>query len=560
MQKRKLLQMVFLTALVSIPGNGDLIAAQGDTTRVSVDSSGNQAAWHCGVSSISADGRYVGLGSTTSDLVPGDTNLSGDAFVHDRQTGVTTRVSVDSSGNQATGHSGSPSISADGRYVAFMSLASDLVPGDTNGDWDIFVHDRQTGATTRVSVDSSGNQATGTEARGSKQPSISADGRYVAFKSNAPDLVPGDTNEAGDIFVHDRQTGATTRVSVDSSGNQVGHSFGPSISADGRYVVFHSSTPDLVPGDTNGGGDVFVHDRQTGATTRVSVDSSGAQATRGSWNPSISADGRYVAFDSEASNLVIGDTNYAWDVFVHDRQTGATTRVSVDSSGNQATGVATMTSIMPGGLPGSRGASISADGRYVAFSSFATNLVPGDTNDAPDVFVHDRQTGATTRVSVDSSGTQANSIIFTIYGSYSPVISADGRYVAFNSEASNLVAGDTNDVEDVFVHDYLGEPTSDQCATFDSQTNILHIPCVIIDSLSYWIELEPVSSTLELRGGGANTGTESSASECASFNYDSNILYIPCVYVGGISYWLELELISGDPCRFAVEAYGSSPD
>jgi archaellum component FlaF (FlaF/FlaG flagellin family) len=173
-------------------------------------------------------------------------------------------------------------------------------------------------------------------------------------------------------------TATTERASVDSSGIQGNRNSGnPSISADGRYVAFDSAATNLVPGDTNGLVDVFVHDRQTGRTTRVSVDSKEIQGNNASWEPSISADGRYVAFDSAATNLVPGDTNYVVDVFVHDRQTGQTTRVSVDSNGIQANQESV-------GLVG-----ISADGRYVAFDSYATNLVPGDTNDLVDVFVHD---------------------------------------------------------------------------------------------------------------------------------------------------------------------------
>jgi Tol biopolymer transport system component len=339
-------------------------------------------------------------------------------------------VSVASDGTQGNSHSGSPSISADGRYVAFASYASNLVPGDTNGVMDVFVHDRLTGQTTRVSVASDGTQGNGE----SRYPSISADGRYVAFMSYASNLVPGDTNGKADVFVHDRLTGQTTRVSVASDGTQGnGDSWGwPSISADGRYVAFESSASNLVPGDTNGRADIFVHDRLTGQTTRVSVASDGTQGNNSSVWPSISADGRYVAFMSYASNLVPGDTNGALDIFVHDRLTGQTTRVSVASDGTQGNGY-------------SWDSSISADGRYVAFESWASNLVPGDTNGKQDIFVHDRLTGQTTRVSVASDGTEGNN------NSGWPSISADGRYVAFHSDASNLVPGDTNGRADVFV-------------------------------------------------------------------------------------------------------------
>jgi Tol biopolymer transport system component len=409
----------------------------GQTTRVSVASDGAQGNSGSWCPSISADGRYVAFQSYASNLVPGDTNGVLDVFVHDRLTGQTTRVSVASDGTQGNGDSGCPSISADGRYVAFASLASNLVPGDTNGTWDVFVHDRLTGQTTRVSVASDGAQGNS----GSWCPSISADGRYVAFQSYASNLVPGDTNGVLDVFVHDRLTGQTTRVSVASDGAQGnGDSECPSISADGRYVAFQSYASNLVPGDTNLVRDIFVHDRLTGQTTRVSVASDGTQGNDHSRFPSISADGRYVAFASLASNLVPGDTNGKQDIFVHDRLTGQTTRVSVASGGAQGNG-------------DSEFPSISADGRYVAFQSYASNLVPGDTNLVPDIFVHDRLTGQTTRVSVASDGTQGDSY------SFGSSISADGRYVAFASYASNLVPGDANGDIDVFIAAAV-EPTA----------------------------------------------------------------------------------------------------
>ncbi len=283
-----------------------------------------------------------------------------------------------------------------------------------------------------VSVDSTGNPANG----GSYSPVLSADGRYVAFRSEASNLVAGDTNNAQDVFVRDVVAGTTTRVSVDSTGTQGnGDSYNAVVSADGRYVVFESEASNLVFGDTNDDVDVFVRDVVAGTTTRVSVDSIGTQGTGGSGRPSVSADGRYVVFDSVASNLVAGDTNGADDVFVRDLVAGTTTRVSVDSAGGQANGPS----------PFFSPSSISADGRYVVFDSGASNLVTGDTNDTGDVFVRDLVAGTTTRVSVDSIGRQGNS------HSYEPAISADSRYVAYRSAASNLVPGDTNGVADVVV-------------------------------------------------------------------------------------------------------------
>jgi Tol biopolymer transport system component len=410
----------------------------GATTRVSVDNTGNQGNGGSYTSSISGDGRYVAFESGASNLVMGDTNAVGDVFVKDRQTGQITRVSVDDSGNQGNAVSGNPSISADGRFVAFQSFASNLVAGDTNGRYDVFVYDMQTGQIGRVSVDNTGIQGNA----GSSDPTISADGRYVAFVSSATNLIPGDTNVAG-VVVHDRSTGQNTRVSVDSAGNPSSGSK-PSINANGRFVAFESSLANLVPGDNNSASDIFVHDRDVSGsgvfdtpgniqTTRVSVDNNGVQGNADSMAPAISADGRYVAFDSRATNLVAGDTNNREDTFVHDRQTGQTTRVSVDSAGNQGNSV----SYWP--------VSISADGRYVAFGSDASNLVAGDTNNVWDIFVRDRQAGQTIRASVSSSGTEGNN------NSYGPSLSADGKVVAFESDATTLETGDSNSNSDIFV-------------------------------------------------------------------------------------------------------------
>jgi Tol biopolymer transport system component len=401
------------------------------TTRVSVDSNGNEGNNYSYRSSISADRRYIAFDSTASNLVASDTNDTNDIFIHDRLTKETTRVSVNSGGIEGNDYSESPSISADGRYVAFHSWATNLVAGDANGAVsDILIHDRLTKETTLVSVDSNNTQGN----QQSYFPSISADGRYVAFQSSASNLVTDDTNNTDDIFVHDRLTKETTRVSVNSSGIE-GNNFSNyhAISADGQYVAFTSLATNLVDNDTNGREDIFVHNRQDGTTSRVSVHSNGTEGDSGSYNPSISADGQYVAFESSASNLVASDTNGATsDVFFHDRLTGATTLVSVDSSGIE-------------GNSYSDSPSISADGRYIAFESHASNLVASDINSSNDVFIHDRQTEKTIMASVDSSGSQGD------WASFDPSISADGQYVAFTSNTTNLIANDTNNTEDIFV-------------------------------------------------------------------------------------------------------------
>ena len=304
------------------PDAANAANAAGDTWRVSVASDGTQANGNSygmsvsAISLVSADGRFVAFESDATNLVAGDSNNKRDIFVHDRQTGTTTRVSVASNGAQTNGNPLRPAISADGRYVAFDSDASNLVAGDSNGVYDVFVHDRQTGTTERVSVATGGAQGNG----GSWQPSISADGRYVVFYTSADNMVPGDSNGQWDVILRDRQTSTTELISVGLNGQPGnGLSSAPSISADGRYVAFYSSAPDLVAGDTNNTQDIFVRDRQAGTTERVSVAGDGAQANGWSSYPSISADGRFVVFGSDATNLVAGDTNGKRDIFVHER-------------------------------------------------------------------------------------------------------------------------------------------------------------------------------------------------------------------------------------------------
>ncbi|MEU1023985.1 RICIN domain-containing protein [Streptomyces sp. NPDC005904] len=381
---------------------------------------------------LSGDGRYAAFTSDATTLVPGDKNAAADVFVRDRTAGVTERVSLTDGGaeSQPAEWSDEPSISADGRYVAFESVARGLVAGDTNGHRDVFVRDRTGGTTRRVSVSSGGVQGNGW----SFSPSVSGDGRYVAFVSGASNLVPGDTNGADDVFVHDRQTGTTQRVSVSGGGAQGnGGSTAAAISADGRQVAFTSSATNFTAGDTNAADDVFVRDLQSGTTQRVSVSGGGGQGDRGSMAPSLSADGRHVAFSSSATNLVAGDTNGRIDVFVRDRQSGTTQRVSVADNGTQGDGH-------------SGGASIGADGRHVAFSSSAANLIARDANGVSDVFVHDRQSGGTRRVSTAHTDGQD-----VDHYSSEAAISADGAVVAFSSAASDLVPGDTNGTYDVFV-------------------------------------------------------------------------------------------------------------
>jgi Tol biopolymer transport system component len=411
-------------------------SASGQTTaRVSIDPTSADGNGLSIRPSLSGDGGFVAFESAATNLIAGDTNGVVDVFLRELGTGTVIRVSVANDGSEADGdsHIYRQGVSADGRFVVFESIATNLVSADTNGVWDVFARDTVSGTTERVSVDSFGGEAN----RDCAIAAISADGRYVAFTSAADNLAPNKTNFYNDVFVHDRTAGTTTLASSDSSGNQ-GNSWSviPSISGDGRYVAFYGNASNLVPGDNNGTFDAFVHDMTTGTTTRISVDSAGNEADSFSHGPAISTDGRYVAFCSVASNLVASDTNGVQDVFVRDLQSGTTEIVSRGFDGSEANGPS-----FPSGT--------SDDGSHVVFTSSASNLVANDTNGADDTFVVRRTTASTTRVNVHSDGTEANASSI----GYAATISGDGLLVAFASVATNLVDDDTNGLEDVFVHE-----------------------------------------------------------------------------------------------------------
>lgn len=413
---------------------GVLLAAPADagvtgaTSRVSLGAAGQQSASASFSSSqvVSAHGRFVVFVSDGPGLVPGDHNGLADVFVRDRLAGTTERVSVGQDGSrghgQGSGDENGPGLTPSGRYVVFSSTAPDLVRGDTNGATDVFLRDRVSGRTRRASLADGGGQIGGHSLGGA----VSADGHLVAFQSRATDVVPGDADADGGFFLHDLRSRRTRFVA---------HSgYTPAFSADGRYLAFSSADPALLPAPSTNTFEVYVLDLQSGRTRRVAAGLAGAAPTGDSIQPSISRDGRLVAFVSAADNLVAGDTNRDLDVFVRDMHTGRTRRVSLGAGGRQAT-------------QDSTSSSISANGRFVAFTSFASNLVPGDTNLRIDAFVHDLQMGLTRRISVGPGGRQADG------GSFAVSLSADGRHAVFPSDAPNLVPGDTNDTTDVFAHD-----------------------------------------------------------------------------------------------------------
>ncbi len=451
------------------------------TFRASLSATGGQGTGPSTNPDMTPDGRYVVFESRAADLVPGDTNGKSDIFRKDLSTGEIVRVSIedpsnpdgiDADGENANDNSRNPTISADGRFVAFESDANDLVLGDTNGTTDIFIRDMSISTllthTFRVSIedptnpDGLGDDENANEA--SLKPDISDDGRYVAYESDAPDLIVSDTNGKRDIFVRDTLFDVTTRVSEDTAGNEANdESFNASISGDGSVVAFDSKASNLIAAglDINDDRDVFVRNwlSPTPTTTRVSVEDNGTVAlpldldgdaggdgdnpgTDGvpndafSSNPKLSGDGRFVVFVSTAADLVLADGNGTGvgDVFVRDRVLNTTRRVSVSTQGSEAS--------LGGGAP-----DISRDGRWVVFQSSSPDLVLGDTNNAVDVFLRDTVQNTTIRISLATYGVETS----PFFSSASPTISNDGRFVTFVSNAPNLAPNDSNGTFDVYV-------------------------------------------------------------------------------------------------------------
>lgn len=356
------------------------------------------------------------------------------------------RINLTSAGLQTGGFANEAVVSADGRYVAFQSEADDVVAGDSNFSRDVFVRDRLTGTTERVSVGPGGAQGNGH----SDDVSISADGRFVLFSSSASNLVPGDTNGARDVFLRDRQAGTTTRVSEGPGGQQADSwSDEARLTPDAGHAVFTSTATNMLSVSLPSTTGVYVRDLATGVNVLVSVDSGGVSADLPSWAGAISDDGTVVAFQTLATNLAPDDTNTHLDVYVRDLAAGTTTRVSESTAGVQGNSYSQ--------LP-----VISGDGRFLAFQGWASDLVSGDTNSYHDIFVYDRLSDAVHRVNLDQAGGETNE------HSYAPSLSDDGRWVVYESFASDLVVGDTNGASDIFLVDFLGDPACPPATTYCS--------------------------------------------------------------------------------------------
>ena len=434
----------WLDGQLNAPGSGSTgIGTPGDGT-------GFDNLWCC--ISIDEGGRWVAYESPDSNITPTDTNGKNDIFIYQLKpyvysVGSIQRVSLNSQGQEGNDHSFNPHLSGDGNWVAYTSFATNLVSSDTNGVSDIFVSGIDI-YPSLVSVSAEGMLGNGA----SYFAAISYDGSEVAFVSEATNLVSNDANGLADIFLRDRAAGTTELISAGLSSAQAnGASTMPTISGDGDLVAFVSAASNLVAADTNAMRDIFVHDRAADTTTLLTKAIGGAAANGDSWAPVFTPDGRYVVFFSTASNIVAGDTNGKADVFLADRQNGTIERVSVGGGGAEANGDSGGKPVT-GPFPGNAwGVAVSSDGRFVSFISEASNLVDGDTNGQGDVFLYDRSTGETVRVNKQNAVSQASGGPLGSFYAGAVAMSGDASVIAYISDATNLLATDTNSQPDVFV-------------------------------------------------------------------------------------------------------------
>lgn len=409
--------------------------------RVGVSNSGAQPTGSTALivgNDISVDGRFIVFTSAAGNLVPNDTNDTFDVFLRDNQAKTTERVSIADDEAQTPQGGFGGKVSADGRYVAFSSGSANLVAGDTNMSLDVFLRDRQAGTTVRVSVKGANTQVSGSSLLDDMTP----DARFVTFTSDADDVVVLDENSSTDVFLRDRTTAVTRRLSMATDGTEGDtDSFGSSMSNDGLYVVFVSASATLDPDNACGCTDVFLRDRNTGATTRVTVSQGGTLVDGNSVNPIISGDGKVIVFDSDALSLIDpADGNGLTDVYATARASGVFQRVS-DSldpsdpedplSARDANGDSTMSGV-------------SYDGRFVSFTSGAKNLLSQPLAATQNSFIRDRTTGVTHLAGTTTAMGEPSSVDPSLAGSMSAGMSDDGRYLLFASNASDVVSPDSN--------------------------------------------------------------------------------------------------------------------
>jgi Tol biopolymer transport system component len=368
--------------------------------------------------SVSADGRYIAYVSNASNIVPSEGETGRSVYLWDRTTRTNVRISGFFDGYEFTDDSGSPRISKDGRFLAFRSSTQGEFLGyPRRGRDHVFLWDARTGAMKRISQAADGGDAN----NDSFPTSVSADGRYVLFTSHASNIVPGDTNDSMDVFMWDGQTGTTTMISRAADGTGAdGHSRHASASDDGRYIAYQSEATNIVAGDTNGAPDVFVLDRRTG-TTRMTPDALDP-STSGTFLSMITRNGRFVTYVRRGPDAGDGSAAKS-DLLLWDLTTDSRDRVTPAADGTNYSFA---------------GGSVSDDGRFVTYSSWASNIVADDTNNDTDVFLWDRSTRSTLMVSRASDGTGLNA------ESMGAVVSADGRYVTYSSNASNAPDSPSN--------------------------------------------------------------------------------------------------------------------
>lgn len=482
---------------------------------VSVDSNGNQgnnsSFGNPTNSVVSSNGRYVVFVSQANNLVTGDTNGVGDIFLRDRTSNTTTRVSVSSSGDQADGGSSNPSISSDGRYIVFLSFANNLVPGVADGLWHVYIHDMQTGNTSIVDASSSGTASN----TGSAFPSISSNGRFVVFDSSASNLVLGIGNGHLQVFMKDMVTGAIRDLSVSSNGIAGNNeSEAPTISCDGNSVAFDSNATNLTS-NNSGKGDIYIDDVNGGGNQITDITPTGDQ---GSGGPKISCDGSKVAYTTYADNLAPNLPPYSsgvlnLNVLEYNRSSGINSVVSSNSNGVPAVG---QNSAIP---------SLSNDGRYVAFNSYATTALDStrsyfNAGNSLNTFIKDMVTGTTQVISINLAGQGAGGTL------NSPSISSDGTFVEFDSQAEDssthpqngVVANDTNGHPDVFIAEtgFINTPSAPTNLSASSPTQQ---PSLSWDDVSDATSYNIYRNGTEIDSSTTNSYIDSNAPEGADSYY-----------------------------------------
>lgn len=495
-----------LINLIFLIGLNNLVYAVHTTQRLSIGIEESNGDSFATPTAVSANGRWTVFTSDAFNLVANDLNTTFDVFLKDNWLGEIRRLSVNADGIEGNASSSMASISADGRYIAFSSHASNLAPTDPDKNADIFLVDRLTNTLSHVTQTIDGTPSNGDDFN----PVLSADGRYLAFQSSSSNLITGDNNTAVDIFSYDRTTQTIQRISVGNGGEEAnGNSTYPSISADGQQISFASLANNLVANDANNASDIFLHNRQTQQTQLISQAINGLPANQGSFRPAISGNGQLVVFESLADDLVTADANGMMDIFLRDVNQTQTQRLTFNANGEESN--------RPAFFP-----NISANGQVVTFESNASNLLPNKTNGGLNIF-HLHRRGQQLQ--------QANLATDDQLGNFAPfavgtALSQDGCSTVFSSPATNLVAGDNNNHFDIFIH------TKTVAARYELQNGRLTIPAIALPNQDvYQATLQWLGEFLfTLNGGTLITEDKNS---CHHVSQDATLLHLPLVDIVG---------------------------